>query len=142
MREGGEDGDKGMVSDVEGVLSLGWRETLSSMRVEICVCVVVVVVVVVALMVVVGVVVLVVAVGVVVLVIVVRVLRELCIGMVEVVGVLRIETVKVDCTGVVDIMVLGGVFVLEVVEGVELVVGCVVRLVLWRANGRGCFLWF
>ena len=139
MREGGEDDDKGMVSDVEGVLSLGGRETLSSMRVEICVCVAVVVVVV-ALMVVVGVVVLVVAVGVVVLVIVVRVLRELCIGMVEVVGVLRIGTVEVDCTGVVDIMVLGGVFVVEVVEGVELVVGCVVRLVLWRGNGRGCFL--
>ena len=35
-----------------------------------------------------------------------------------------------NCTGAVDIMVLGGVFVVEVVEGVELVVGCVVRLVL------------
>ena len=143
MREGGEDDDKGMVNDVEGVPGLGGRETLSSMRVEICVCVAMVVVVV-ALMVVmglvVGVVVLVVAVGVVVLVIVVRVLRELCIGMVEVVGVLRIGTVEVDCTGVVDFMVLGGVFVVEMVEGVELVVGCVVRLVLWRSNGRGCFL--
>ena len=41
-----------------------------------------------------------------------------------------------DCTGVVDIMVLGGVFVVEVVEGGELVVGCVVRLVLWYVNGR------
>ena len=29
---------------------------------------------------------------------------------------------------------------MEVVEGVELVVGCVVRLVLWCANGRGYFL--
>ena len=29
---------------------------------------------------------------------------------------------------------------MEVVEGVELVVGCVVRLVLWCVNGRGYFL--
>ena len=94
----------------------------------------------VALMVAVGVVVLVVAVEVVVLVIVVRILRELCIGVVEVVGVLCIGAMEVDCTGVVDIMVLGGVFVVEVVEGVELVVGCVVRLVLWCVNGRGYFL--
>ena len=121
MRGGGEDDDKGMVSDVEGVRSLGGRETLSSMRDGICVCVAVVVVVV-ALMVAVGVVVLVVAVGVLVLVIVVRVLRELCIGVVEVVGVLCIGAVEVDCTGVVNIMVLGGVFVVEVVEGVEMVV--------------------
>ena len=28
----------------------------------------------------------------------------------------------------------------EVVEGVELVVGCVVRLVLWCAHGREYFL--
>ena len=89
-----------------------------------------VVVVVVALMVAVGVVVLVVVVGVVVLVQVVRVLRELCIGMVEVLGVLCVGAVEVDCTRVVDIMVLGGVFVVEVVEGVELVTGYVVRLVL------------
>ena len=75
MREGGEDDDKGMVSDVEGVWSLGGRKTLSSMRNGICVCVVVVVVVVVALMVATRVLVLVVVVGVVVLVIVVRVLR-------------------------------------------------------------------
>ena len=81
MGIGGENDDKGIVSDVEGVRSLGKRETLSSMRYGICVCVAVVVV----LMVVVGVVVLVVAVGVVVLVIVLRVLRELCIGVVEVV---------------------------------------------------------
>ena len=74
MREGGEDDDKGMVSDVEGVQSLGGRKTLSSMRDGICVCVVVVVIVV-ALMVATGVLVLVVVVGVVVLVIVVRVLR-------------------------------------------------------------------
>ena len=36
--------------------------------------------------------------GVVLLVIVVKVLRELCIGAVEVVGVLHIGTVEVDCT--------------------------------------------
>ena len=83
MRGGGEDDDKGMVSHAEGVQSLGGRETLSSMRDGICVCVAVVVVVV-ALIVAVSVV----AVGGVVLVIVVRVLRELCAGMVEVVGVL------------------------------------------------------
>ena len=40
MREGGEDDDKGMVSGVEGVWSLGRREMLSSMRDGICVCVV------------------------------------------------------------------------------------------------------
>ena len=74
MREGGEDDDKGMVSDVEGVWSLGERKTLSSVRDGICVCVVVVVVVV-ALMVATRVLVLVIVVGVVVLVIVVRVLR-------------------------------------------------------------------
>ena len=122
IREGGENDDKGMVSDVEGVQSLGGREMLSTMRDGICSCVVVVVVVVVALMVPV----LVVAVG----VVLVRVLRGLCIGIMEVVGVLWIGVVEVDCTGVVDIMVLGGVFLVEVVEGVELVVGCVVRLVL------------
>ena len=32
---------------------------------------------------------------------------------------------------------LGVVFMVEVVDGVELVLGCVVRLVLWCANGRG-----
>ena len=133
MREGGEDDDKGMVSDVEGMRSLGRRETLSSMCDGICVCVALVV------MVPVGVAVLVVAVGVVVLVTVVRVLRELCMAVVEMGGVLCIGAVEVDCTEVVDIMVLGGVFVVEVVEGVELVVGCVVRLVLWCANGREYF---
>ena len=40
----------------------------------------------------------------------------------------------------VDILVLGGVFVVEVVEEVELVVECVVSLVLWCANGTGDFL--
>ena len=120
MREGGEDDGKGMVSDVEGVQSLGGRETLSSMRDRICVCVcVAVVAVVVALMV---------PVGVVVLVVVVRVLRELFAGVVE-----------LDCIGVVDVMVLVGFFLVEVVERVELVVGCVVRLVLWCVNGRGYF---
>ena len=132
IREGGEDDNKGMVSDVEGVRSLGGREMLSSMRNEICVfvAVVVVVVVVVALMV---------AVRVVVLVIVVKVLRELCIGVADVVGVFCIGVVEVECTGVVGIMVLFGVFVEEVLEGVELVVECFVRLVLQCANGRGYF---
>ena len=37
-----------------------------------------------------------------------------------------------DCTGVVDILVLHGGFVAEVVV-------CVVRLVLWCANGRRDF---
>ena len=134
IREGEEEDDKGMVSGFEGVQSHGGREMLSSMRDGICVCVAVVVVVV-ALMVAVGVVVLVVAVGVVVLVIVVRVLRELCIGVVEVVGILCIgAVVERDCTGVVDIMMLGGAFVVEVA------VGCVMRLFLWCANGRGYFL--
>ena len=133
--------DEGMVNDVEDAWSLAGTKTLRSMRDRICLCVVVVVVVV-ALMVAVGVVVLMVAVVavVVVLVIVVRVLRELCIGVVEVVGVLCIEVVEVDCTGMLDFIVLGGVFVVEMVEEVELVVKCVMRLVLWCANGRGYFL--
>ena len=100
MGESGEDDEKGMVSDVEGVWSLGGTEISSSMRDGVCACVAVVVVavvVVVALIVAVGVVGLMVAVGVVVLVIVVRVF---CIGAVE-----------VDCAEVVDIFVLGGVFV-------------------------------
>ena len=80
-------------------------------------------------------------VGIVVLVMVVRVV---CIRVVGVVEVLGIEVLEVDCIGVVDILVLGEVFVVEVVEGVELVVGCVarsvVRLVVWCMNGRGYFL--
>ena len=48
MREGGEDDDKGMVSDTEGVRSLGGREMSSPMRDGICVCVAAVVVMVVA----------------------------------------------------------------------------------------------
>ena len=132
MSEGGEDDDKGMVSDIEGVQSLGGREMSRSMRDGICVCVVVVVVLMVAkrvveLMVVVGTVVL-------------MVVRVSCIGVVGLVGVLCIRALKVDCAGVVDILVLGGVFMVEVTEGVELVVGCVVRLVLWCVNGRGYFL--
>ena len=38
--------------------------------------------------------------------------------LVIVVGILYIGAVEVDCTGVVDILVLGGVFVVEVVEEV------------------------
>ena len=60
--------------------------------------------------------------------------------LVIVVGVLCIGEVEADCTGVVDILVLGGIFMVEVVEEVELVVGCVVRLVLCCANRRGDFL--
>ena len=130
MREGGVDGGKGMVSDVEGVRRLGGREMFSYMREEISVCAVVVVLMVavrvVVLMVVVGavrVVVLTVVVGVVVLMIVV--------------GVLHIGPMEVECSGVVEIFVLGGFFVVVVV--VELVVGCVARLVLWCLNGRGDF---
>ena len=138
LREGGENDSKGMVSNVEGVQSLGGTEMLSSMRDGICTFVAVVVVTVVmvgvALMVVVGMVVLMIAVGVVVLVIVVIVL---CIGMVVV---LCIGVVEVDYAGVVDILVLGEVFMVKVMEGVELVVGCVMRLVLWCANRRGYFL--
>ena len=79
MSKGGKDDAKGMVSDIEGVRSLGGREILSFIRDGIFVCVAVVVVV--ALMVAMGVVVLMVAVGIVVLVIVVRVS---CIGVVGV----------------------------------------------------------
>ena len=46
-------------------------------------------------------------------------------------------SVEVDCVGVVDALVFGVIFM---VEGVELVVGCVVRLVLWCVNKRGYFL--
>ena len=138
MSEGGEDDDRGMVSDIEGVWSLGGREMSRSIRDGICVCVVVVlVVVVVALMVAKRVVVLMVVVGTVVLVMVVRVS---CIGVVGVVGVSCIGALEVDCAGVVDILVLGGTFMVEVAEGVELMVGCVVRLVLWCVNGREHFL--
>ena len=87
MREGGVDDGKGMVSDVEGVWSLGGREMFSSMgggRISVCLVVVVlmvavgvVVLTVVVRAVGVGVVVLMVVVGVVVLMIVVG---ELYIG--------------------------------------------------------------
>ena len=136
--KGGEDDDKGMVNDIDGVESLG--EMSRSIRDGICVCVVVVVVVVV-LMVAMGVVVLMVVVGIAVFVMVVRVS---CIGVVGVVGVLRTGALEVYCAGVVDILELGGVLVVKVVEGVKLVVGCVVKrfakLVLGCVNGRGYFL--
>ena len=118
-----------------------------SIRDGICVFAVVAVVVAVVLVVVValkgmmGVVVLMIVVGIVVLRMVVRVAR---VGVVGVVGVLCIGVLEVDCVGVADILVLGGVFGVEVVEGVELLVGCVVRLVvrlvLWCVNGREYFL--
>ena len=57
-----------------------------------------------------------------------------------VVRVLCIGALEVYCARVVDILVLGRVFVVEVAEGVEVVVGCFVRLVLWCMNRRGYFL--
>ena len=91
MREGGVDDGKGMVSDVEGVPSLGGRKMFSSMKGGISVCLVVVV-----LMVTVGVVVLTVvvrAVGVVVLRVVVGV-----VVLMIVVGELYIEAGPVPLT--------------------------------------------
>ena len=87
--------------------------------------------------------------GVVVLMVVVEILVLVMVGvvfiqLVGVVGVLGIEVLEVDCVGVVNIFMLGTVLVVNVVEGVELVVGCfvrgVVRLVLWSVNGTGYFL--
>ena len=121
MSEGRVDDGKGMISDVECVRSLGGREMFSSMRRGISVCVVVVL-----LMVVVGMVVLTVVVGVVMLMMVL--------------GVLNIEAVKVDCSRVIEVFVLGGFSVVVAVE-VELVVGGVMQLVLWCSNGKGDFLW-
>ena len=139
-RKGREDDDKGIVSDIEGALSLGGRDISKSMRYGICVFVavaVLVVVVVVVLILAMRVVVLMVVLGIVVLVMVVR---ESCIGVVGVVGVLRIGALEVDCAGVVGNLVLGGVFLVEVAEGVELVKGCVVRMALWCVNGMGHIL--
>ena len=66
------------------------------------------------------------------------------VAVVGVVGVLCIGVLEVDCVGVVGALVFGVVFMVKVVEGVELVMGCVVRcvvrLVLWCVNGRGHFL--
>ena len=73
MREGGVDDGKGMVSDVEGVRSLGGREMFSSMGGGISVCLVAVVLMVVVGVVVLTVVVRAVGVGVVVLTVVVGV---------------------------------------------------------------------
>ena len=115
-----------MDSEIEGVRSRGGREMSRSIRDRICVRVtvvvvvaVVLVVVVVVLMVVMGVVVLMVVVGIVVLVMVATVS---CIGVVGVVGVL-----EVYCVGMADILVLDGIFMVKVVEEVELMVECVVR---------------
>ena len=148
MTECGGDDAKGMVNDNEGVQSLSGRGMSRSIRDGICVCVVVVVVVAVVVIVameVMGVVVL--------MVVVVIVVRVACVGVVGVVGKFCIGVLEVDCIAVVEILVLaavfmvnvlGAVFVVEVVEGVELAVGCVVgqvlRLVLWCVNGRGFFL--
>ena len=66
------------------------------------------------------------------------------------IGSFFLSVVEVDCLGVIfflmegDIFELGGVFevvVLEVeVENFEMVVGCVMRLVLWFLNWRGDLL--
>ena len=121
MRESKVHDDKGVVNDVEGVRHLDGREMLSCMREDISLCVLVVV-----LMVALAVEVLMVLVGVVVLMIVVG---AVCLGAVE-----------VDCSGVVDTFVLDGVFVVVVVVEVELVVvGCVLKLVLWCSDGSGVF---
>ena len=119
MREGRVDDGKGMVNDDGVVRSMGRTEKLSPMREKTSLYVEEVV-----LIIAVGVVVLMVVVGVVVLMIMVGVL---CIGAVE-----------VDCPGLVDIFVLGRVFV--VVAELGLVVRCVVRLVLWCLNGTEEFL--
>ena len=146
MKEGGEDDDKGMVSDIDSVWSLGGREMPRSIRDGICVCVAVVVIVVVVMVLVV--VALTVAMRLVVLMVMVGILlfvmavRVSCIGVVGVVGVLCIGALEVDCAVVVDILVLGRVFVVEVAEGKELVVRCVVRLVLCCVKGRGYILCF
>ena len=125
-RKGGEEDDKGIVSDTEGVRSLGGREMSRSMRYRICAFVAVVVLVVVV------VVVLILAMREVVLMVALEIMV-----LVGVVGVLRIGALEVDCAGVVGILLLGGVSVAEVAEGVELVVGCVVRVALWCMNRKG-----
>ena len=56
-----------------------------------------------------------------------------------VVGVVYLGAVEVGCSRVGDISVLGGVFVVVVVE-MELVVEYLVRLVLWCSDGRGDYL--
>ena len=56
-----------------------------------------------------------------------------------VVEVVYLGAVVLGCSRVSGISVLGGVFVIVVVE-MELVVECVVRLVLWCSNGRGDYL--
>ena len=63
----------------------------------------------------------------------------------EVVGVGCLREVAVDCLEMVsfivesDIFVLGGVTVVLMMQ-VKMVVGCVVKLVLWCSNGSGDFL--
>ena len=54
-----------------------------------------------------------------------------------VVGVVYLGAVEVGCSAVGDISVLGGVFVVVVVE---MVVEYLVRLVLWCSDGRGDYL--
>ena len=108
MREGEVDDDKDMVDDVEGVQNQGGREMLSCFRGGISVFVVGM------LMVMVGVIEL------------MMVVIVVCFGVVE-----------VDFLGLADTFVLGGDFVVVVVVEVGLVVGYVLKLVLWCSRGRG-----
>ena len=153
LQRPGKDDAKGLVNDNGGVRSLVRRGMSRSIRDGICVCVVVVVVVAVVLLLVVLIVAMEVMGVVVFMVVVGIVVRVACVGVVGVVGTFCIGVLEVNCVAVVEILVLsavfvvdvlGAVFVLEVVEGVELavgyVVGRVVRLVLWCVNGRGYFL--
>ena len=120
MTECGRDHGKRMVNDNEGVRSLGGRGMSRSIRDGICVCVVVVVVPAVVLVVlivameVMGVVVFMVVVGIVV--------RVACVGVVGVVGTFCIGVLEVDCVAMVEILVLGAVFVVD----------CWVRSSWWR----------
>ena len=59
--------------------------------------------------------------------------------MLIVVRVVCLGAVEVDCSGVVDLFALGGNLLVMAVE-VQLVVGCVVKLVLWCLNVKGDFL--
>ena len=136
-RKGGEDDDKGIVSGTEGVRSLGEREMPRSMRYRICAFVAVVVLVVVVVVVLISAMREVMLMVVLEIMVLMMVVRESCIGVVGVVGVLRIGALEVDCAGVVGILLLGEVSVAEVAEGMELVVGCVVRVALWCMNRKG-----
>ena len=52
---------------------------------------------------------------------------------------LHIRALEVDYARLVDILLLGGVFMVEVAEGVELMVGCVLRLDFGVQMGEDIF---